>query len=930
MIKCKNKLLATLICMFLACVMLFGLTLVKSNTVKASVNGSNFYVSGAQIRIDDTVAGIRFNVEVNDSYYNGIITTYGEDADVQFGAYIAPRDKVTNIEDLDADFENVLTIISAGNQLSEQLVFSEGYATYMAAVMYNVPQMLEQIKNSELNPNGVGADMDPDTQNEFLRRAFKMDLIARPFYSVNGEVKDYGDATNATRSMRAIMDVSVIDGYVEEDDPIVKQYLGDATTVSETAYYDVTSGALNGYTPNENVAYAWRGRPVTIKDGKLVGVDDAVSGDDYYLSVFDASSNVTRIPVKCVTVIDSAEEFGQIFSSAEELNGYYMLAQNIDAKDLNLANGIRQNSLFTGTFDGCGYTITNLNVSGTSDNKNGSLFGQIQYPAVIENVAFENVTADYAAVISNKYMVYDTETGKVIPLRPRIENVYVQVKANSTNFRGIIATPNSPNQTSTLYPEIENVIVKALGCDTNENKLTDRGSFFGDPRYGAHKDADTSVLKNNYVISDLALICYYGYNVTDSGVGYDTIAGITRYATVEAMKSATNDYTSFSEDYWNKDSGIPTWKNSTIVDVTDNTERVFDLSDKELDISGLDIEATDITSIEINGVNFAVTNGVLPQLTLTASNSGATKKVTLKGDGLSYATTFEDAVPAITVKVISTKGEKTLTNVKAYSQVIDDETEFETLFKTQANLTGVYALGDNINAEALQLSGALRKNCIFQGIFDGCGYTIRNLNISGTSADINGSLFGQIKYPAVIANVGFENVSADYAAVISSKHLREYEDWTANPLVPLRPVIKNVYIQVKDGSKNFRGIVAAIDTQDAYYPVIENVIVKALGCVRTVQTDVGSFFGSSWFGRKEANHTSDVDILKNNYVISDLALIYHYGYNVTDSGVGYGTIAGITRYATVDEMKGVTTNDYTSFSDKYWKIVDGIPAWKNI
>ncbi|MBQ3219191.1 MAG: hypothetical protein IJB32_01190, partial [Clostridia bacterium] len=230
MIKIRNKLLATIISMFLACAVLFGLTLANPSTARATdFNGSDFYVSGAQIRIDNTVAGIRFNVEVKDSFYNGIITAYGEDADVQFGAYIAPSDKVTNIEDLHADFENVLTIISAGNKLSEKLEFSEGYATYMAAVMYNVPQMLEQIKNSELNPNGVGNDMGEDTQNEFLRRAFKMDLVARPFYSVNGEVIDFGDATNGIRSMRAIMDISLIDGEVISTDPIVDQYLGDIT-----------------------------------------------------------------------------------------------------------------------------------------------------------------------------------------------------------------------------------------------------------------------------------------------------------------------------------------------------------------------------------------------------------------------------------------------------------------------------------------------------------------------------------------------------------------------------------------------------------------------------------------------------------------------------------------------------------------------------
>ena len=845
---------------------------------------------------------------------------------MQFGAYIAPSDKVTNIEDLHADFENVLTIISAGNKLSEKLEFSEGYATYMAAVMYNVPQMLEQIKNSELNPNGVGKDMGEDTQDELLRRAFKMDLVARPFYSVNGEVIDFGDATNGIRSMRAIMDISLIDGEVISTDPIVDQYLGDITYGKETAYYDVTSGELKGYTPEENATYAWSGRPVTITEEAGVmmieGVGEAVSGADCYLSVFDDNSNVTRIPVKCITVIDSAEEFGQIFSSTKELNGYYKLAKNIDAESVNLSGGLRKDSLFTGTFDGCGYTVTNLNVSGTSDNKNGSLFGQIKYPAVIENVAFEKVTADYAAVISNKLItknMYDWSTGSAVPQRPVIKNVYIQVEDGSTNFRGIVATKDLQ---SSFYPVIENVIVKAL-----ESKLVsggqEEGSFFGSDWFATAHSGDTSVLKNNYVISNLQLCYYWGQDKCAD------IAGITRYATVEAMLGATNDYTSFSEDYWNTEIGIPTWNNTTSIPEIDAKERVFDLSAKKLDVSGLGFAETDITAIEINGVNFAVTNGVLPELTITASNIGATKRVTLTGDNLSYVTTFEDAVPAISVKVISTKGTTTLTNVKVYSQVIDDETEFETLFKTQENLTGVYALGANIGVETtLDLSGGIRQNNIFTGIFDGRGYTISNLNVSGASDNKNGSLFGQIKYPAVIANVGFENVSADYAAVISSKHLREYEDWTANPLVPLRPIIKNVYIQVENGSIGFRGVIATVDG-GMKYPVIENVIVKALACEQGTQYNQGSFFGSETIIDKNQN-AGDTDVLKNNYVISNMPLYDFYGLSTSASYAKYDNIAGITRYATVEAMQAVTTNDYSSFSDAYWEIVDGIPTWKNI
>ena len=923
MIKGKNKFLTILLCSFFSCVVLFGITLLSPNMTKVSASSelsTDFYVTGAQIRTDDTVAGIRYNIVVGEGLYNSLIQANGQEAKIDFGAYIAPAKDITNIEKLNANFPEVLTILSVGNEYSditEKLSFSEGYAEYQVAVMYDVPLMLESIKNSSLNPGGPGAEMSEEVQNAFLRQAFKMDLTARPFYKVNGEVKGYGDT--ADRSMRAIMDAAVIDGHVT-DSQLIDQYLGDITESDQTVYYDVLSGQLQGYEAESNVTYAWKGKPVTLTASQdvltLEGVGEVESGEDAYLSVFDENCNVKRIPVKCISLIDSAEDLETIFSSTKQLNGYYKLAKNIDAESVNLSGGIRQNSLFTGTFDGCGYTITNLNVSGTSDNKNGSLFGQIKYPAVIENVAFENVTADYAAVISNKLVtldMYDWSTGSPVPQRPVIKNVYIQVEDGSTNFRGIVATKD---RQSSFYPVIENVIVKAL-----ESKLVsggqEEGSFFGSDWFATANSGDTSVLKNNYVISNLQLCYYWGEDKCAD------IAGITRYATVEAMLGATNNYSSFSEDYWNTNSGIPAWNNTTSIPEIDAKERVFDLSAKKLDVSGLGFAETDITAIEINGVNFAVTNGVLPELTITASNVNETKRVILTGDNLSYKTTFEDAVPAISVKVISTKGTTTLTNVKVYSQVIDNETEFETLFKTQENLTGVYALGANIGVETtLDLSGGIRQNNVFTGIFDGRGYTVKNLNVSGASDNKNGSLFGQIRYPAVIANVAFENVSADYAAVISSQHLREY-DWNTDPLVPLRPVIKNVYIQVEDGSTGFRGVIATVDG-GMKYPVIENVIVKALACKLGAQYNQGSFFGSETIVDKNQS-VGDTDVLKNNYVISNMPLNDFYGLS-TSSYPKYDNIAGITRYATVEAMQGAT-NDYSSFSEKYWEIVDGIPTW---
>ena len=69
---------------------------------------------------------------------------------------------------------------------------------------------------------------------------------------------------------------------------------------------------------------------------------------------------------------------------------YYVLAGNIDATGLVLAGAgpAWQASIgFQGTFDGQGYTISNLSVPAWSQG----LFGAVGYGAVIKNVKFENL-----------------------------------------------------------------------------------------------------------------------------------------------------------------------------------------------------------------------------------------------------------------------------------------------------------------------------------------------------------------------------------------------------------------------------------------------------------------------------------------------------------------------------------------------------------
>lgn len=914
MIKGKNKFLTILLCSFFSCVVLFGITLLSPNMTKVSANSelnTDFYVTGAQIRTDDTVAGIRYNIVVGEGLYNSLIQANGQDAKIDFGAYIAPAEDITNIEDLNASFPEVLTILSKGNinsDIPENIEFKDGYAEYQVAVMYDIQRMLEAIKNND--------KLNSEDDAALLRQAFKMDLTARPFYKVNGEVKGYGDT--ADRSMRAIMDAAVIDGHVT-DSQLIDQYLGNITEADETVYYDVTSGQLVGLTAEPNVTYAWKGKPVTLSASQdvltLNGVGEVESGTDAYLSVFDENCNVKRVPVKCVTVIDSAEEFEEIFSSTETLSGYYMLGKNIDASNVSLSGAIRSQSVFNGTFDGCGFTISDLNISAsgmpenwTLDDTRGSLFGKLQYPAVIKNVGFKNVKASYAAVIGSRTISKGEECA------PILSNLYIDVNASSVNFAGVISSIQQNN----ALPAISNVIVNAP-LESYPDDGTRAGSFFGCEWFLQYLPTlEQSPFANNYVISPFKLTNYYGYTEYQ-GAKFDNVDGITRYNTLTEMFKADNDLSSFDDALWIVSNGIASWKTFG-GDINDYTARKYSIADGVLDLSDLGVQQSEITAIEIEGTKFDVENGVLPEMKLVNSKDAKDyglhhdeEELTLTVGGISLVLT-KDAndkdFNAITIKVYTENDAYILNNVNVYSKIIKNATDLNALFGAQGALTGYYILGDNVDATQANTLGVrnVGDGCEFAGIFDGMGNSIYNIKLSSNGGV--GSLFGYITAHAAIRNAAFVNVVANNCAVISNT--TSYYSYGESNGYPSGKV-NNLYIEVSPETTNFYGVIAQMATNNGDWGTyVENVVVRYDGEIADDATVKGAFFGHK--------NCATIKRLSNNYLISSENII-------TQNGQELFATTGIVKYANIAAMKADTSKDLSSFSVDYWTKDDGSLVW---
>ncbi len=96
---------------------------------------------------------------------------------------------------------------------------------------------------------------------------------------------------------------------------------------------------------------------------------------------------------KSWTVVKNANAVKSMFFNATADKKYW-LAKDVDLK----GEEIKNNSNFACELQGNGFTIKNLKVNDkeVADNYVGSLFGDIAATAVIQNVTFENVIAQYA------------------------------------------------------------------------------------------------------------------------------------------------------------------------------------------------------------------------------------------------------------------------------------------------------------------------------------------------------------------------------------------------------------------------------------------------------------------------------------------------------------------------------------------------------
>jgi len=454
--KVKLSVFGFLVSCFVA-VSAFGcLSLAKTSyEVDAATVGKFVMKDGGSVRMaqdESDKTGIRWSAIIDQDFYNSL--NVGEQA-VEFGAVVTPARNLSEGELLTVDSKQAMTVSCSA---TEPKFNSEGEFIYSASIVYD------------------------DLEEAQKQAAYALELVARAYVKV-GETYNYVESYSTTRSMRAIALAAVQSGAYAEDK--LNVYYGKKTVneISEnTGYYgnvDASSVFENKHNISGEIQAYIGAKPVNAtitNDGIVVSnAGDLEEQKSYTLNVFDANGNVYSQPFVAATKVirtaddlayfelkDITKDQGKSIVSSTRFDGYYVVANDIDATGYNHkaiksdeesyeltfkvgedgkipskeTDGVvtytknldtdlykvEEVGRYTdrairggleGTFDGAGHTISNLTVI------NQGLFGLVT-SGTVKNVGFTGVNLKGSEYLMNTCLFAQNVSDG------RFENVYVQ------------------------------------------------------------------------------------------------------------------------------------------------------------------------------------------------------------------------------------------------------------------------------------------------------------------------------------------------------------------------------------------------------------------------------------------------------------------------------------------------------------------------
>lgn len=525
--------------------------------------------------------------------------------------------------------------------------------------------------------------------------------------------------------------------YKEGDGAAVLQAtFGDDQVEGATYVWDGTDakdiGVVNPFADDESKQYF---TPTNVGKG-TVKVTATVDGKEY-----KASLNITvEADYTKYTEIKTADAMVELLNKKDAINGKYCLGANIDLGGMQV-NGRANNSIFVGTIDGRGYTLSNFVVKNDSSQETDKATGLFwMYQGVLRNIHIKGTidAAGFSGLLAKE----------VSGPQARITDCLFEAKNVQTGVdwtwarNGVIA--------STLQNEakVENVVTNLDATDAMCLP------FF------AYSWTGTQVMKNAYtnIAHDTQNENYKPFNPEGRDISAQVMENINHTPFDSTLASA---YTTLDSSIWTlEDNKMP-----VLAHDSEAPEKLEAKLTASADTTSLSMKEDGTKTATIT-TSLKYSTETLSDYSYTLDPSDASViSVTNNNDGTFGITAV--AAGEATVSVSAKLGDKTLTaeaitfTVKSADAPkyeipdgafeIKDVATFKTVFdKGAAYTTRNFYLSNDIDltGDDLTTTPMMWMAGEFSGIFEGQGHTI--------TGDISWDMFNIIAANGVVRNVNIK------------------------------------------------------------------------------------------------------------------------------------------------------------------------------
>ena len=594
-------------------------------------------------------------------------------------------------------------------------------ATKGTKVTFNIAVNDENKELSSIKANDVDCTLEEDGSYSFVMPegdvaiAITLQTKVNLNLSITSDKQSYKEGDGA-----AVLQATFGDDQVEG-----ATYVWDGTDAKDI-------GVVNPFADDDSKQYF---TPTNVGKG-TVKVTATVDGKEY-----KASLNITvEADYTKYTEIKTADAMVELLNKKDAVNGKYCLGANIDLGGMQV-NGRANNSIFVGTLDGRGYTLSNFVVKNDSSLETDKATGLFwQYQGVLRNIHIKGTidSAGFSGLLAKEVCGPQAKITDCL-----FEAKNVQTGVDWTWARnGVIA--------STLQNEakVENVVTNLDATDAMCLP------FF------AYSWTETQVMKNAYtnIAHDTQNENYKPFNPNGGDISAQVMENINHTPFDSTLASA---YTTLDSSVWTlEDNKMPVLAHD---------------SEAPEKLEAMLIASADTTSLSMkeDGTKTATITTSLKYSTETLSDYSYTLdpsdasviSVTNNNDGTFGITAV--AAGEATVSVSAKLGDKTLTaeaitfTVKSADAPkyeipdgafeIKDVATFKTVFdKGAAYTTRNFYLSSDIDltGDDLTTTQMMWMAGEFSGIFEGQGHTI--------TGDISWDMFNIIAASGVVRNVNIK------------------------------------------------------------------------------------------------------------------------------------------------------------------------------